>query len=75
MVLTQMSVDPELQRATFKHYVSQLQHEDLYSGAWLNISNDEEIAQIPLHDLVSMLTNREKTSCKKDRFSYIECKQ
>lgn len=59
MLLTQMGDDPELQHDVFTHYVNPNDFSELFAGHWLNISQENDLAKLPLHDLVAMLANRE----------------
>lgn len=60
MLLTQMGDDTELQESVFKHYVSPEVYKELYAGHWLDVSGNSDLSRVPLHDLISMLANREQ---------------
>ena len=60
MLLIQMSDDPLLQEETFHNYAPNDKYEKLYAKYWLNITQDSKLNSLPLHNLISMLANREQ---------------
>ena len=59
MLLNQMGDDLQLQKATFEHYIPRDKYSQLYAKHWLHTSEENQLNQLPLHDLISVLTNRE----------------
>ena len=66
MLLTQMEDDPDLQRAVFTHYVSNVTFPKLYAKNWLR--RESGLDGLPLHDLIALLANRKS---KLDRVSSV----
>lgn len=59
MLMTQLEGLHDLQETLFSHYVKSEDFPELYAKAWLNLSRvDEQATHLPLHDLISVLSNR-----------------
>ena len=69
MLLIQMSDDPLLQEETFDNYAPSDKYEKLYAKYWLNITQDSKLNSLPLHNLISMLANREQIF---DKLNYMD---
>ena len=62
LLLTQMADDLQLQTNVFKHYVPQDKFGKLYAEHWLKndtIMDVEKFKDLPLHDLIVTLANRD----------------
>lgn len=56
MLLSQTEGLPDLQGTIFNHYVSHEKFPELYAKAWFNQPAADQ--DLPLHDLISVLSNR-----------------
>ncbi len=60
MLLSQLEGSNDLQKTIFDHYVPLENHPSLYASSLLNLTRNEQkqVANLPLHDLVTMLSKR-----------------